>query len=51
MLRGARRRGLPVLVWTLNSELLIKAAQADERVWAYTTDYPRLALRLAAEPS
>jgi glycerophosphoryl diester phosphodiesterase len=47
ILAGARRRGLPVLVWTLNTEALIRAAQRDDRVWAYTTDFPRLALRLA----
>jgi glycerophosphoryl diester phosphodiesterase len=50
ILAGARRRALPVLVWTLNSEALIRTAQRDDRVWAYTTDYPRLALRLAATP-
>ena len=48
VLAGAHRRGLRVLVWTLNTEAQIRAAQRDERVWAYTTDYPRLALRLAA---
>jgi glycerophosphoryl diester phosphodiesterase len=47
ILEGAKRRGLPVLVWTLNSERLLRVAQGDDRVWAYTTDYPRLALRLA----
>jgi glycerophosphoryl diester phosphodiesterase len=46
VLAGAARRGLPVLVWTLNSDRLIRRAQRDERVWAYTTDYPRRALRL-----
>jgi glycerophosphoryl diester phosphodiesterase len=48
ILTGARRRGLPVLVWTLNTEALIRAARRDDRVWAFTTDFPRLALRLAA---
>jgi glycerophosphoryl diester phosphodiesterase len=47
VLAGAQRRGLPVLVWTLNSEALIRAAQGDARIWAYTTDFPRLALALA----
>ncbi|MCW2540208.1 MAG: glycerophosphodiester phosphodiesterase [Frankiales bacterium] len=47
VLAGARRRGLPVLLWTLNSAELILAAQRDERVWAYTTDLPRLARRLS----
>jgi glycerophosphoryl diester phosphodiesterase len=47
VLAGARRRGLPVLLWTLNSAELILAAQRDDRVWAYTTDLPRLARRLS----
>jgi glycerophosphoryl diester phosphodiesterase len=49
VLAGAARRGLPVLVWTLNTDPLIRAAQRDDRIWAYTTDYPRRALRLATE--
>jgi glycerophosphoryl diester phosphodiesterase len=51
VLAWAAREGLPVLVWTLNTAELIRRAQRDERVWAYTTDFPRLALRLAADPS
>jgi glycerophosphoryl diester phosphodiesterase len=47
VLRWAHRHGIPVLLWTLNSERLIRAAQRDRRVWAYTTDFPRLAMRLA----
>lgn len=47
VLAGAQRRGLPVLVWTLNSEASIRRAQQDARVWAYATDFPRLALALA----
>jgi glycerophosphoryl diester phosphodiesterase len=47
VLTGARRRGLPVLIWTLNRAPAIRAAQRDERLWAYTTDYPRLAIELA----
>lgn len=47
VLGAARRRGLPVLVWTVNTEALIRRAQRDVRVWGYTTDYPRLALELA----
>jgi glycerophosphoryl diester phosphodiesterase len=49
VLAGSYRRGLPVLVWTLNTPGQIRRAQRDERVWAYTTDYPRLAQRLAGE--
>jgi glycerophosphoryl diester phosphodiesterase len=49
VLAGAYRRGLPVLVWTLNTSGQIRRAQCDDRVWAYTTDYPRLAQRLARE--
>jgi glycerophosphoryl diester phosphodiesterase len=51
VLAGAQRRGLPVLVWTVNSAGLIRRAQGDARVWAYTTDRPRLALGLAAAES
>jgi glycerophosphoryl diester phosphodiesterase len=51
VLAGAARRRLPVLVWTLNREAQLRAAQRDDRIWIYTTDYPRLALRLAAETS
>jgi glycerophosphoryl diester phosphodiesterase len=49
VLAWAHRHGIPVLLWTLNTAELIRRAQRDERVWAYTTDYPRLALRLAAD--
>jgi glycerophosphoryl diester phosphodiesterase len=49
VLSWAHRRRLPVLVWTVNTERHIRAAQRDPRVWAYTTDFPRLALRLATE--
>jgi glycerophosphoryl diester phosphodiesterase len=48
VLAGAHRRGLPVLVWTLNSPAELRAAQHDERIWIYTTDYPRRALELVA---
>jgi glycerophosphoryl diester phosphodiesterase len=51
VLEGAYRRGLPVLLWTLNTEAQLRSAQHDPRVWAYTTDRPRLALQLAAEPN
>ncbi len=47
LLGWAHRHQLPVLLWTLNTEKRIRAAQRDHRVWAYTTDFPRLALRLA----
>src|SRR6202012_6161601 len=47
VLAWAYRHRLPVLVWTLNTPELIRGAQRDERIWAYTTDYPRLAKQLA----
>lgn len=49
VLAGAYRRGLPVLIWTVNTPGQIRRAQRDERVWAYTTDRPRLAQRLARD--
>jgi glycerophosphoryl diester phosphodiesterase len=49
VLDAAYHRNLPVLLWTLNTEALIRSAQRDPRVWAYTTDRPGLALRLARE--
>jgi glycerophosphoryl diester phosphodiesterase len=51
LLGWAHRRRVPVLIWTVNTDKLIRAAQKDHRVWAYTTDFPRLALRLAAAGS
>lgn len=46
VLRWARRRELPVLVWTLNDRRLIEWAWAQPQLWAFTTDLPRLALAL-----
>jgi len=51
VLSWAHRNGLPVLLWTLNTPELITRAQRDPRVWAYTTDYPRLAQQLAGSAS
>jgi glycerophosphoryl diester phosphodiesterase len=42
----ARRRGLPVLLWTINDPEMIAAVAVDPRYWGYTTDFPRLAIRL-----
>jgi glycerophosphoryl diester phosphodiesterase len=46
VLRLAERRGLPVLLWTVNRGKDIRRAQRDDRVWAFTTDYPQLAMQM-----
>jgi glycerophosphoryl diester phosphodiesterase len=48
-LSWARRHKIDVLVWTINDEARIKRIVNDERYWGFTTDYPRLALRLRGE--
>lgn len=45
-LRWAHRAGIPVLVWTINRPALMRRVAGDPRYWAFTTDKPRLALRL-----
>jgi len=42
----ARRRGLPVLLWTINGPDVIASVAADSRYWGFTTDFPRLAIGL-----
>lgn len=44
VLRWASRRSIPVLVWTVNTPDLMNWAWRDGRIWAFTTDYPRMAL-------
>lgn len=39
----ARRRGLPVLVWTVDSRRELERLCADPRVWMVTTNYPERA--------
>src|SRR5262249_9376742 len=36
----ARRRGLPVLVWTVDSRRELERLRSDPRVWMVTTNYP-----------
>jgi len=48
VLRWANRHGLPVLAWTINDGRVLRKIAHDRRVWAYTTDYPRLAVRYRA---
>ena len=43
-LRWAKRRKLPVLLWTINSPKLMHKVWANPYVWAFTTNYPRQAL-------
>jgi len=45
VLRWANRHGLPVLAWTINNPHALEKIAHDRRVWAYTTDFPRLASR------
>jgi len=42
----ARRRGLPVLLWTINDPEMIASVAFDSRYWGFTTDFPRLVNRL-----
>jgi glycerophosphoryl diester phosphodiesterase len=39
----ARRRGLPVLVWTVDSRRELDRLRSDPRVWMVTTNYPERA--------
>ncbi len=50
--RWAERHGLPLLVWTVNSDSDLRGWLSDHRVWMVTTDLPELAsrLRLEAQP-
>jgi glycerophosphoryl diester phosphodiesterase len=48
VLRWAHQRGLRVLAWTVNSPGLIRWANDEPRLWAFTTDRPRYALALRA---
>lgn len=45
VLGWAHRHGLPVLAWTINDSRTLRKIAHDRRMWAYTTDYPRLAAR------
>jgi glycerophosphoryl diester phosphodiesterase len=44
--RWARRRGLPLLVWTVDEPTELRRWLADPRTWAVTTNRPRTALAL-----
>ena len=44
--RWARRRRLPLLVWTVDEPAELRRWLADSRTWAVTTDHPRTALAL-----
>ena len=48
VLRRAARAGLPCLVWTVNSDALIRAFAADPRVTGIITDRAERALQLVA---
>jgi glycerophosphoryl diester phosphodiesterase len=44
--RWARRRRLPLLIWTVDKPAEMRRWLADPRIWAVTTDHPRTALAL-----
>lgn len=46
VLRWAIAHKLDVLVWTINDRAMIESVIKDERYWAFTTDYPRIAVEL-----
>jgi glycerophosphoryl diester phosphodiesterase len=46
VLRWAMKHQLDVLVWTINEAEMIRRVGRDQRYWAFTTDFPRLALQL-----
>ncbi|MGV9555506.1 glycerophosphodiester phosphodiesterase family protein [Streptomyces sp. NPDC003401] len=50
VLRGAARRGLFTLVWTVNDDAGLRSFLADPRVDVLVTDRPRHAVRLRGEP-
>ena len=45
----ARRRGLPLLVWTVDEPAELRRWLADPRVWMVTTNFPRRAVELRRE--
>ena len=42
----ARRRGLPLLVWTVDDPVELRRWLADPRAWMVTTNFPRRAVEL-----
>jgi glycerophosphoryl diester phosphodiesterase len=47
--RWAHRRGLPLLVWTVDSPRELRRWLQDPRVWLVTTNHPRRALAVRRE--
>lgn len=47
--RWARRRGLPLLVWTVDDPGELRAWLRDERAWMVTTNFPERAVRMRSE--
>jgi glycerophosphoryl diester phosphodiesterase len=47
----ARRRGLPLLVWTVDGERSLRYWLRPGRAWMVTTNHPELALRLRGSQS
>ena len=46
--RGARRRGVPVLVWTVDSPRALRFWLRPGRIWMVTTNRPEDALAVRA---
>lgn len=46
--RFAHRRGLPLLIWTVDDRLELRRWLGDARTWMVTTNFPRLAEELRA---
>jgi glycerophosphoryl diester phosphodiesterase len=49
LLSFAKRRNLPVLVWTVDGERELRSLLRDSRVWMLTTNFPARALALQAD--
>ena len=47
----ARRRGLPLLVWTIDAEKALRYWMRPGRAWLVTTNQPGLALRVRSDVS
>lgn len=45
----ARKRGLPLLIWTCDDEATLRYWLSPGRAWLVTTNYPERALRIRAE--
>ncbi len=49
LIRWSARKGMPILVWTPDSDSELSATLSDPRIWAITTNYPSRALAIRSE--